>query len=86
MPTFKKPTINIGDRQKGRVKSNSIVDVFPKKNLIKKKIDFVYSKKFNTKNIINPYKKSNTSKKIISILKNINLEKYKNKKFYDISN
>lgn len=86
MPTFKKPTINIGDRQKGRVKSNSIVDVFPKKNLIKKKIDFIYSKKFNTKNITNPYKKRNTSKKIISILKNINLEKHKNKKFYDILN
>ena len=83
MPTFKKPTINIGDRQKGRVKSNSIVDVFPKKNLIKKKIDFTYSKKFNCKNIINPYKKSNTSKKIVSILSNINLEKYKIKKFYD---
>ena len=33
MPTFKKPTINIGDRQKGRVKSNSIVDVFPKKKI-----------------------------------------------------
>ena len=85
MPTFKKPTINIGDRQKGRVKSNSIIDVFPKKNLIKKKIDFIYSKKFNTKNITNPYKKLNTSKKIISILKNINLEKYKNKKFFDTS-
>ena len=86
MPTFKKVTINIGDRQKGRIKSNSIVDVLPKKNLIKKKIDFVYSRKFNTKNIINSFKKPNTSKKIISILKNINLEKYKNKKFYDILN
>lgn len=84
MPTFKKPTINIGDRQKGRVKSNSIIDVYPKKNLIKKKIDFIYSKNFNSKSIVNPYKKLNTSKKIISILKNINLEKYKNKKFYDV--
>jgi GDP/UDP-N,N'-diacetylbacillosamine 2-epimerase (hydrolysing) len=83
MPTFKKPTINIGDRQKGRVKSNGIIDVYPKKYLIKRKIDFIYSKKFNSKNIINPYKKLNTSKKIISIIKNINLEKYKNKKFYD---
>ena len=83
MPTFRKPTINIGDRQKGRVKSNSITDVSSKKYLIKRKIDFVYSKKFNSKNIINPYKKLNTSKKIISIIKNINLEKYKNKKFYD---
>ena len=84
MPTFGKPTINIGDRQKGRVKSNSIIDVSSKKYLIKRKIDFVYSKKFKIKNIINPYKKLNTSKKIISIIKNINLEKYKNKKFYDI--
>ena len=84
MPTFRKPTINIGDRQKGRVKSNSITDVSSKKYLIKRKIDFIYSKKFNSKNIINPYKKLNTSKKIISIIKNINLEKYKNKKFYDI--
>jgi len=86
MPTFKKPTINIGDRQKGRVKSNGIIDVPSKKYLIKREIDFIYSKKFNSKNIINPYKKLNTSKKIISIIKNINLEKYKNKKFYDISN
>ena len=84
MPTFRKPTINIGDRQKGRVKSNSINDVSSEKYLIKRKIDFVYSKKFNSKNIINPYKKLNTSKKIISIIKNINLQKYKNKKFYDI--
>jgi GDP/UDP-N,N'-diacetylbacillosamine 2-epimerase (hydrolysing) len=74
MPTFKKPTINIGDRQKGRVKSNGIIDVISNKYLIKRK------------NIINPYKKLNTSKKIISIIKNINLEKYKNKKFYDILN
>jgi GDP/UDP-N,N'-diacetylbacillosamine 2-epimerase (hydrolysing) len=86
MPTFSKPTINIGARQKGRVKSNSIIDVLPKTSLIKKKIDFIYSSKFNNKNIINPYKKLNTSKKIISIIKNINLEKYKNKKFYDIFN
>jgi GDP/UDP-N,N'-diacetylbacillosamine 2-epimerase (hydrolysing) len=84
MPTFKKPTINIGDRQKGRIKSNSIIDIRPSKFLIKKKIDHIYSKKLNKKNIKVAFKKLNTSKKIISILKNINLEKYKNKKFYDI--
>ena len=86
MPTFKKPTINIGDRQTGRVKSNGIIDVFSKKYLIKKSIDFIYSKKLNNKKITNPYKKLNTSKRIISTIKNINLEKYKNKKFYDIFN
>jgi GDP/UDP-N,N'-diacetylbacillosamine 2-epimerase (hydrolysing) len=82
MPTFKKPTINIGDRQKGRVKSKSVIDVFSRKSLIKKKIDFIYSKRFYNKNIINPYKKFNTSEKIISIIKNLYLRKYKNKKFY----
>ena len=86
MPTFKKPTINIGNRQKGRVQSNSIINVFPNRFLIKKKIDFIYSKKINIKMFINPYKSSNTSKKIVSIIKNINLEKYKNKKFYDEKN
>jgi GDP/UDP-N,N'-diacetylbacillosamine 2-epimerase (hydrolysing) len=86
MPAFKKPTINIGDRQKGRVKSNSIIEVPPKKSLIKKKIDFIYSKKFNNKNIINSYKKLSTSKKIISIIKRINLKKIKNKIFFDTFN
>jgi GDP/UDP-N,N'-diacetylbacillosamine 2-epimerase (hydrolysing) len=86
MPTFKKPTINIGERQKGRIRVNSIIDVLSKKSLIKEKIDFIYSKKFNIKKIINPYKKFNTSKKIISIIKNLNLAKYKNKKFYDVLN
>jgi len=86
MPTFKKPTINIGSRQAGRVQSNGIINVSSRRSLIKKKIDFIYSKEFKGKNIINPYKKSNTSKKIITILKNINLKKHKNKKFYDVLN
>jgi GDP/UDP-N,N'-diacetylbacillosamine 2-epimerase (hydrolysing) len=84
MPIFGKPTINIGDRQKGRLKSNGITDVSPRKLLIKKAIDFIYSKRLNSKNIIKSYKKKNTSKKIVSIIKNINLEKYKKKFFYDI--
>ena len=39
MPIFKKPTINIGNRQDGREKSDSIIDVKPNKVLIQKKID-----------------------------------------------
>jgi GDP/UDP-N,N'-diacetylbacillosamine 2-epimerase (hydrolysing) len=83
MPVFRKPTLNIGDRQKGRIKSNSIIDVFAKKSLIKEKIDFILSKRLNSKNIINRYKKLNTSKNIILIIKNINLKKYKTKKFFE---
>jgi GDP/UDP-N,N'-diacetylbacillosamine 2-epimerase (hydrolysing) len=85
MPTFKKYTINIGNRQNGRVKSDSIIDTPPKKQLIKKAISLLCMKKINKK-IINPYKKINTSVKICLIIKNIDLDKYKRKKFYDIIN
>jgi GDP/UDP-N,N'-diacetylbacillosamine 2-epimerase (hydrolysing) len=84
MPTFKKPTINIGLRQSGRIKSNGIIDVPPKRNLIIRKINFIYSKKFNKDNIVNPYRNFNTSKKIVSIIKNLNFKRFKNKKFFDI--
>jgi len=77
MPTFKKLTINIGNRQKGRVKSNSVFDVSAKKNSIKKIINKIYLKKFYKKNIINPYKGINTTKKIISIIKKKGILKIK---------
>jgi GDP/UDP-N,N'-diacetylbacillosamine 2-epimerase (hydrolysing) len=86
MPSFKKPTINIGLRQWGRVRAMSVIDISPKANLISKTINFIYSKKFFKiqKHSLNPFKKNNTIKKIILILKKINLANFKFKKFYDI--
>jgi len=85
MPSFKKPTINIGLRQHGRVRAASVIDISSKANLISRTISFIYSKEFlkNKKNFFNPYKKGNTVKKIISVLKKINLSNLKIKKFYD---
>jgi len=83
MPNFRKPTINIGKRQKGRIMSNGIINVSPKKSLIKKKINSLYLKKHKIKNIKNYFKGNKVSKKIVLILKNIDLEKYRVKKFYD---
>jgi UDP-hydrolysing UDP-N-acetyl-D-glucosamine 2-epimerase len=85
MPIFNKPTINIGNRQDGRVKANTIINVSSKRNLIKKAINFVFLKNNNKKNIISNYKKIHTSARICLILKNIRLKKYQCKKFYDIS-
>jgi len=85
MPSFKKPTINIGLRQWGRVRAMSVIDITPKKNLISKKINFIYSKKFlkTKKYFLNPYKKNYTIKKIMLILNKTNFENLKFKKFYD---
>ena len=88
MPSFKKGTINIGERQTGRLKSISIIDVAPRKKNIIKAIKILYSKKFQKKlkKTKNLYGNGGSSKKIVHILKKINLKKVSNKKFYDIKN
>ncbi|QKF61907.1 UDP-N-acetylglucosamine 2-epimerase [Campylobacter curvus] len=85
-PSFKKATIDIGDRQKGRIKANSVIECEPIKNEILKAFKKAYSKEFqkNLKSISNPYENGNTSSKIVKILKEINLDGILKKKFYDI--
>ena len=84
MPIFGKPSINIGQRQEGRIKAKSIINVTPKRLMIKKAIDSIYKKKSNKMNSFNYRKEKNVSNKIISILKKINIKKHQTKKFYDI--
>ena len=84
-PSFKIPTINIGDRQKGRIKSQSIIDCKSLKGEIIKSIRKCYNIKFLKKleKIKNPYGEGNSSEKIIKVIKNITLDNILTKKFYD---
>jgi len=86
VPSFKKATINIGDRQKGRARASSVIDVRPVKEEILAAIKRAYSKEFEQtlKDAINPYDGGNPSKKMVKILKEIKLEGILKKKFYDI--
>ena len=86
VPSFKKATINIGDRQKGRAKASSVIDVRPVKEEILAAIKRVYSKEFEQilKDTTNPYDGGNSSKKMVKILKEIELDDILKKKFYDI--
>ena len=86
VPSFKKATINIGDRQKGRARASSVIDVRPAKEEILAAIKRAYSKEFEQtlKDTINPYDGGNPSKKMVKILKEIKLEGILKKKFYDI--
>ncbi len=70
-PSFKIGTINIGDRQKGRIKAESIIDCEPTEDSIKKAFEKLYSKDFQSKlkNVENPYGDGNSAKRILSILK-----------------
>ena len=86
VPSFKKATINIGDRQKGRARASSVIDVRPDKEEILAAIKRAYSKEFEQtlKDTINPYDGGNPSKKMVKILKEIKLDGILKKKFYDV--
>ena len=89
-PSFFKGTINIGDRQKGRLKASSIIDCEPIKKDIEKAINRLFSKEFKDtlKDTINPYGNGSASNKVVDIIQKINLnessEEILKKKFYDL--
>ena len=86
VPSFKKATVNIGDRQKGRIKATSVIDILPVKEEILAAIKKVYSKEFEQilKDTINPYDGGCPSKKMVKVLKETKLDGILKKKFYDI--
>ena len=85
-PSFKIGTINIGDRQKGRIKASSVIDCEPNKDSVLKSFEKLYSKEFQEtlKTTINPYGDGCASKKIVEILKSVDLGNILKKSFYDL--
>ncbi len=87
VPSFRVGTVNIGNRQTGRIKPESIIDCEANKKQIIEAINKLYDPDFKklTKNISNPYGDGETSSKIIDILSSLDLDDYKSKRFYDIN-
>jgi len=85
-PSFKIGTINIGDRQAGRIHSESVIDCPPDVKSIKKAFKKLYSPEFKNllRCVVNPYGDGNTAKRIMRVLKETDLKGIIIKKFYDI--
>ena len=87
-PSFGKPIINIGDRQKGRICADSVINCGYTQQEIQQAMETALTKEFENKasNCRNPYEKENTAANIISVIKDYLLnDKIKLKKgFYDI--
>ena len=85
-PSFKIGTINIGDRQKGRIMADSVINCKSDRESILKAFKKLYSKVFQEelKTSINPYGDGCASLKIIEELKKVNLKNILKKSFYDI--
>ena len=87
MPFFKKGTINIGNRQSGRLSANSVINAKIKKKAIILAIKKLFSKNFQKKIINNTsaYGPPGASKKIIKILEKIDLYNLRKKIFFDLN-
>lgn len=86
-PSFKLPVVNIGERQKGRIKAKNVINVVKViKTEIAEAIKKVCSEKFRStlKSMKNPYGNGNASAKIVRIFKTISLDDKVKKKFYDL--
>ena len=85
-PALNIPTINIGDRQKGRIRTQSIVDCDPSKKSILSALKMIYDFSFqlNLKKLNLPFEKPDTSKKIKKLLQKVDLKDILKKEFYDI--
>ena len=86
VPYFKKGTINIGNRQKGRLCAESVIDCDPNNRSITKAINKLYSNDFQSKlpKVKNPYGTGGASKLIVSKIENFVKKNLVKKKFYDL--
>ena len=75
--TFKIPVVNIGSRQNKRLKPKNVVNVAHDEKQIFKAIKLVLKKSFKAKisKIKNPYGNGRSAKKIVNLLKNIDLNR-----------
>ena len=87
VPSFKKPTINIGDRQQGRIESKSVISCKPEKESIIEAINLALSEEFQNQlpNIKNPYGEGNSSIKILDTIISKSVDNILKKKFYIIT-
>lgn len=88
-PSMGTPTINIGDRQKGRIMAESVICCVPDKVKISEAMKIAMSNEFQekAKHIKSPFGDGTTSNQIINTILGYleNREKTNEKHFYDIS-
>ena len=86
VPSFKIPTINIGDRQKGRIAGSTVINCEASKSSVSAAINQALSNEFITslKTTKNPYGEKNSSDLIVNEILDVDLNGILKKKFYNL--
>lgn len=87
VPSFGIPTLNIGDRQKGRIAADSVINCGTSIESILEGMKSIISNKeaHFANNNKNPYEKGGTITHILNVLKNNSLDNIVHKSFYDLN-
>lgn len=86
VPSFRIPTLDIGDRQKGRIAAESILHCGSGEKDIEAGLKKITGPEFQEKagQVRNPYEKPETTESIFEILKDYPLQQLVKKTFYDL--
>jgi len=87
VPSFKKGTINIGDRQRGRLRATSVIDCEPERRSIGNAIAYMFSNQFKSmlQVVDNPYGVGGASELVVEVLEQIKFDDFLKKKFNDLA-
>lgn len=85
-PSLKTATVNIGDRQKGRVRAASVIDCSSDRVLMAKAVDMALSPAFQkvVATVCNPYEQSGCAQMIAQVLRDFPLDGILQKSFVDV--
>lgn len=85
VPSFKVGTINIGDRQRGRLKAASVIDCDPRRESINAALEHLFSSEFKASlsQVKNPYGNGGAADNIITVLEELNFDNLLKKRFFD---
>ena len=85
-PSFQIGTVNIGDRQRGRLKAASVIDCEPDQDSIRYALEKLYSSSFqeHLASVRNPYGEGGASVAIVKNLETSAFDSLLKKQFYDL--
>lgn len=86
VPSFKKGTINIGDRQRGRLQAASVINCEPTRQSIDAALKKLYTADFQVSlsPVRNPYGEGGASEQVVKTIKHCALDGIAKKSFYDL--
>lgn len=83
-PACGKPTVNLGNRQKGRLKADSVIDCAEERENIVDAISLALTPAFaeNARHTVSLYGSGDVAKKIVNVLKTYDLDRILEKRFH----